>query len=144
MTSVKETFKSKVHGRGFRFTPQRQLILEAIVESEGHVSLQNIIEIVQAKAPAISLPTIYRTLDFLCEIRIAVALKVGNTTYFEIAGDKPHHHLVCRTCGALEVLPHSEVQRLFGKIERSYNFRVDMDHLGLFGLCKNCVNSSVN
>ena len=144
MTSIRETFKSKVHGLGFRVTPQRQLILDAIVENEGHVSLQNIIEFVQAKAPAISLPTIYRTLDFLCEIRIAVALKVGNTTYFEIAGDKPHHHLVCRRCGALEVLPHRAVQHLFGKIERSYKFKVDMDHLGLFGLCRDCVNSSLN
>ena len=144
MTSIKEIFRSTVHGRGLRVTPQRQLILDAIVEGEGHVSLQKIIEFVQAKAPAISLPTIYRTLDFLCEIRMVVALKVGNTTYFEIAGDKPHHHLICRRCGALEVLPHSEVQRLFGKIERSYNFKVDMDHLGLFGLCQDCVNSSLN
>jgi len=138
MKSISETFKSIVRGRGLRVTPQRQLILDAILESKGHVSLQNIIQFVQARSPIISLPTIYRTLDFLCEIRMVVALRVGNTTYFEIAGERPHHHLVCRRCGALEVLPHVEVQRLFGKIERSYKFRVDMDHLGLFGLCGHC------
>lgn len=144
MKSIQETFKSTVHRRGLRVTPQRQLILDAIVESEGHVSLQNIIEFVQAKSPAISLPTIYRTLDFLCEIRMVVALRVGNTTYYEIAKDRPHHHLVCRRCGALEVLPHAEVQRFFGKIERSYKFKVDMEHLGLFGLCGHCWKTSIN
>ena len=138
MKSIRETFRSILHKRGLRVTPQRQLILDAIVQSKGHVSLQEIVKRVQAKAPAISLPTVYRTLDFLCEIRIVVALRVGNTTYFEIAGEQPHHHLVCRSCGALEVLPHVEIQHLFGKIERFYKFRVDMDHLGLFGLCGHC------
>lgn len=142
--SVSETFKSTVHGRGLRVTPQRQLILDVILEGNGHVPLQKIVEVVQARSPAISLPTIYRNLDFLCEIRIVVALRVGNTTYFEIAGERPHHHLVCRNCGALEVLSHVEVQPLFGRIERSYKFRVDMDHLGLFGLCNHCRKTSTN
>ncbi len=142
--SVSKTFKSTVHELGLRVTPQRQLILDVILEGNGHIPLQKIVEIVQIKSPAISLPTIYRTLDFLCEIRIVIALRVGNTSYFEIAGDHPHHHLICRRCGALEILPHVDIQHLFGKIERSYKFRVDMDHLGLFGLCSHCRQTSTN
>lgn len=138
MDAIHEKFKSTVHSQGFRVTPQRQIILDSIQAGGGHVSLPEIIERAQSKLRALSLPTIYRTLDFLCEIRVVTALRVGSTTYFEIAEEQPHHHLVCRNCGAVEVLPHVAVQNLFGKIERSYKFRVDMDHLGLFGLCSHC------
>jgi Fe2+ or Zn2+ uptake regulation protein len=138
MNTIHEKFKSTVHSQGFRVTPQRQIILDAIHGGNGHVALPEIIERSQAKLPALSLPTIYRTLDFLCEIRVVTALRVGNTTYFEIAEEEPHHHLVCRNCGAVEVLPHVDIQNLFGKIERSYKFKVDMNHLGLFGLCCHC------
>ena len=131
-------YSALMHERGFRVTPQRQLILDAICEGDGHTTPDEIYTRLHAKSPAVNRATVYRTLDFLCELRLVVALRESGQTYYEIAGDAPHHHLVCRTCGIMEDIGHDTLKTLFAKIEREQQFLVDMDHLALFGLCKRC------
>jgi Fe2+ or Zn2+ uptake regulation protein len=124
--------------RGFRVTPQRQIILDAVCQSGGHTTPEQIYERVHATTPALNRATVYRNLDFLCEMRLVVAVRIGDQTFYEIAGKTPHHHLICRTCGSVERVGHETVKGFFAKIERENDFTVDMDHLGLFGLCADC------
>jgi Fur family ferric uptake transcriptional regulator len=127
--------------RGFRATLQRQLILDAICQSGGHVTPDEIYERVRAAAPAVNRATVYRNLDFLCEMRLIVAARIGGRMLYEIAGEAPHHHLVCRACNRIEPLAHNTVRTLFARIEREQRFTVDMDHVTLFGLCEKCGSS---
>ncbi len=124
--------------RGFRVTLQRQLILDAICQGGGHTTPDEVYERVRATAPTINRATVYRNLDFLCEMRLIVAARIGRRTLYEIAGEAPHHHLVCRTCNTIEPLGHDIVRACFARIEREQRFAVDMDHVTLFGLCENC------
>jgi Fur family ferric uptake transcriptional regulator len=59
---------------------------------------------------------------------------------YEIAGETPHHHLVCLKCRHVQLLSHEAVKDLFAKIEREQNFHVETDHLALFGYCARCRN----
>jgi Fur family ferric uptake transcriptional regulator len=139
MSHHRWNYPKLMHERGFRVTPQRQLILDAICEGDGHTTPEEIYERVHAKSPAINRATVYRTLDFLCELRLVVAADIGGgRKVYEIAGEAPHHHLVCRRCGAVEQIGHDTVRSLFARIEREHHFVVDMDHLALFGLCHKC------
>lgn len=124
--------------RGFRVTPQRQLILDAICAGEGHTTPEEIYARVVKRAPQINRATIYRNLDFLCELRLVVAAQIGGHWYYEIATPEPHHHLVCRQCNTITQLSHATIKTCFNKIERDCNFTVDMDHLALFGVCPKC------
>lgn len=124
--------------QGFRVTPQRQLILDAICAGDGHTTPDEVYQRVRAKTPHVNRTTVYRNLDFLCEMRLVVAVQIGGHMYYEIAGDTPHHHLVCRYCDKVEQISHATVKALFHKIEREQKFLVDMDHLALFGLCHKC------
>ena len=72
---------SRMRDHGFRVTPQRQLILEAIYESGGHTTPEEIYERVHAKAPAVNLATIYRTVDFLRELRFEQSLLLVHKTH---------------------------------------------------------------
>jgi Fe2+ or Zn2+ uptake regulation protein len=119
-------------------TPQRQLILDAICEGGGHTTPEEIYERVRARTPHVNRATVYRNLDFLCDLRLVVAAQIGGQMYYEIAGDTPHHHLICRRCNRVEEISHDVVRSLFAKIEREQQFTVDMDHLALFGLCQKC------
>ncbi len=130
--------------RGFRVTPQRQLILDAVCASHGHTTPEKIYERVQETTPTLNRATVYRNLDFLCEMRLVTAVRIGDQTYYEIAGKTPHHHLICRTCGQIEQVSHATVKGFFAKIEREHDFTVDMDHLGLFGLCAACRGNEEN
>jgi len=138
MTHHDLDYASVMRDRGFRVTPQRQLILDAICESAGHTTPDKIYERVKAKAPAINRATVYRTLDFLSELRLIVAIRMGGQTYYEIAGETPHHHLICRNCGGMMQLDNALIDQLIEEVDEKYHFTIDMDHVGLFGLCEPC------
>jgi Fur family ferric uptake transcriptional regulator len=127
-----------IRQHGFRVTPQRQLIMDAIRVGEGHSTPEQIYQRVYGKAPAVNRATVYRNLDFLCEIRLVVAAQIGGHMYYELAGAEPHHHLICRKCNQVEQIKHEVVKGLFDQIEREQSFLIDMDHLALFGVCKKC------
>lgn len=138
MTTRPVDFAHYVREQGFRFTPQRQLILEAIREGEGHTTPEEIYSRVRARSPAVNRATVYRNVEFLCEVRLVVAAQIGGRMLYEMAGAEPHHHLVCRRCDGIEPLSHETVTGFFDKVKRERSFWVDMDHLALFGLCKAC------
>jgi Fur family transcriptional regulator, ferric uptake regulator len=127
-----------LHAQGYRLTPQRQLILKAVRQAEMHVTPEQVYDRVHRRQPTISRATIYRTLDFLCEVRLIHALYWGGQMYYEIAGDKPHHHLICRACGGVDQVDHVLLDDFFQTIEQKHRFSIDMDHVALFGLCQHC------
>jgi Fe2+ or Zn2+ uptake regulation protein len=138
MSHQKLDYAAKIREGGFRLTPQRELILNAICEGGGHTTLDEIYARVQAKAKAINLATVYRTLDFLCDMGLVVSAEIDGHKVYEIASQRPHHHLVCQKCGRVEGLKHEMVETLFTRIERERQFRVNMKHLVLFGICQDC------
>ena len=140
MTHTTFDYSQVIHEQGYRMTLQRQIIMDAICEGHGHVTFEQICARVQRKSP-ISLPTIYRNLDFLRLVRLIAVLEVGNKTYYEIVSREPHHHLICRNCGRMEQVGPEFVRPLIAKINRDRHFRVETDHLALFGLCRSCRSS---
>ncbi|MFN8471389.1 MAG: Fur family transcriptional regulator [Anaerolineae bacterium] len=145
MTHHEHDYAAQMRKRGFRVTPQRQLILDAICEAGGHTTPEEIYNRVQTKSTAINRATVYRTLDFLCQMRLVVAAHVGGgTMVYELAGERPHHHLICRACGQTASVGHEMVEQWFAQIEQETSFSVDMDHLVLFGLCEHCRQSKID
>ena len=127
---------------GFRVTPQRMLLLDAICEGNGHTTFDEIYERVKAKAPGINQATVYRALDFLCELRLIVSADIEGHTVYEIAGETPHHHLVCRGCGAVQELANYHFQVLRDHLLMEHGFKADLDHLAINGLCAECMKKS--
>lgn len=125
--------------RGYRMTPQRQIMMDAICEGGGHTTLPAIFERVQRKAPAINQATVYRTLHFLLNMGLIVKAEIApGEMVYEIAGRSPHHHLICRGCHhelEIDAQPLAALQR---EIQQCYGFRIDASHLLLTGLCAHC------
>ena len=124
---------------GYRVTPQRQLILDAVCELGRHVSPEAVYELVRRKTPSLSRATVYRTLHFLTEQRIlAMVQMVDGRTAYEIAGAEPHHHLVCRSCDSFLELPHSVLRSFRRAMGTQYDFEIDVSHVSFFGHCTDC------
>lgn len=132
---------AQMRDHGFRVTPQRLLLLDAICEGKGHTTFDEIYERVQAKAPGINQATVYRTLDFLCDLRLVVSAEIEGRTVYEIAGETPHHHLVCRSCGAVQELADFHFQELREHLLEEHGFEADLDHLAIHGLCARCMKN---
>jgi len=88
-----------VRRRGYRMTPQREMILDAI-HNEGHISADDIFQRVRARARLSILPPCIATLELLKGLGIVTAIDTGEgCVHYELAGELPHHHLVLRGCG---------------------------------------------
>ena len=132
---------AQIREQGFRVTPQRLLLLDAICEGNGHTTFDEIYERVKSKAPGINQATVYRSLDFLCELRLVVSAEIEGRTVYEIAGETPHHHLVCRKCGAVQDLADFHFEELRSHLLKEHGFKTDLDHMVLNGLCAGCMKN---
>lgn len=123
--------------RGFRMTPQRLAILQALHDG-GHLSPMQIYE--RVRGTGMTEATVYRTLEFLAgnEIVFSANSGDGRLTY-ELAGNS-HHHVICRVCGAQLDLGPDLLRDLVGRLEQQTGYRLDAGHLTFFGLCPGCQN----
>jgi Fur family ferric uptake transcriptional regulator len=134
-----EAITAQLHAGGYRVTPQRQLILDAICQLGGHVTPEQVYDHVHAITPSLNRATVYRTLNFLADQRIiSLAALPGGQQRYELAGPEPHHHLICRQCHAALEVPANEMHQIFRQIQRRYNFVIDMEHISFLGQCAHC------
>ena len=97
---------------GMNMTPQRVVIYRALLESEDHPSPEALRDRVKDQLPAVSLATIYKTLDTLVGLNLASELAVtGNTKRYD-GNMGPHHHLVCDRCGDVEDFVDSTLAKI--------------------------------
>ena len=133
------SISARLRQAGFRVTPQRQLILDAVCKLGGHVTPEAVYKQVRSITPAINRATVYRTLHFLTEQQILAEMALPNgRTGYEIASETPHHHLVCRQCGGTVEIEDGLIRPLAAEIEAQYNFTLDMRHVTFLGLCAAC------
>lgn len=132
-------YEEVMHAAGYRVTPQRVLILDAVCAAEGHTSLGDVYARARAADRSIDRSTVYRALKLFVELGLVVSADVGDgETYYEIAKPKRHHHLVCRRCGKEQEVEDVVMESLFQQVLDVYGFEADSDHLVLFGMCADC------
>jgi len=124
--------------RGFRMTPQRQVIVDILHRSNCHLSPVEIITKARKTIPGVTEATIYRTLDFLSQNDMIHASQnsKGHLVY-EIAG-VDHHHIICRSCDKSVEIDHSLLKNLYEQLEAMSGYKLTVSHISFFGLCKHC------
>jgi Fur family transcriptional regulator, ferric uptake regulator len=128
----------ELRARGYRLTPQRQLVLEA-VEELGHATPEGVLSAVRQKARGVNMSTIYRTLELLEDLDLVSHAHLGHGAPTYHATSSPGHaHLVCRACGQVTEVPPEVVEPLVASLRESYAFQVDVRHLTIFGDCAKC------
>lgn len=130
--------------RGYRLTPQRQLIVELLESATGHITPEEVYQQVNRRFPNVNRSTVYRTLELLEELGLITHshLAEGVTRYHH-ADEAAHMHLICHECGAmLQVDDLSIGARFAAELWERYQFEVDLTHHGIAGRCRACVKSS--
>jgi len=120
-------------------TSTDQFILETLSQQRDHLTALQVYEAVHQKLPAINPSTVYRALDRLvANDKVTISDMGLGATVFELAGKKPHHHLVCQKCGQIVMVEDKDVAPLFSDLENKYHYQIKTNHLVLFGLCDQC------
>jgi Fur family ferric uptake transcriptional regulator len=124
---------------GYRLTPQRMMVVEALHGSDKHVSAEEIYAQVCARYPYANISTVYRTLELLKQLGLVTEIALGDgCVRFHPTEKGHHHHLVCQKCGKIIDLPESALAPLEGALSDMYQFKADLKHMAVFGLCAKC------
>ena len=138
--SCEQAFMEALHDRGFRFTPQREMILKVLHHIPGPSTAEEIYSRVQEVSSRVDITTLYRTLGLLQELEFVSVIDMGaQGHHYELVGiNPPHPHLICRSCGRILDLGPEELLPLAAQLEERYGFTTAVVHLTLQGLCAEC------
>ena len=143
----------QLDARGYRLTPQRQLILEALFacanqppgtpaaspEPTRHVTAEEIHAYIKGRFPQINLSTVHRTLELLEELGLVThAHFADHIARYHPVDLGQHHHLLCRNCGGIWEMEDAIIHPLNQLLQERYGFEADLNHLAIFGLCQAC------
>ncbi len=133
-----EDWRARLRERGYRLTPQRELILAA-VNTLGHATPDEVLAEVRTHSSAVNASTIYRTLEVLEELGLVRHAHLSDRapTYHSVTGHE-HFHLVCRNCQRVVSVEPGVAAPLIDRLRDDFAFEADIGHLTIFGRCTNC------
>lgn len=121
-----------------RRTPQRKVIFEELSALKTHPTAAELFVIVRERLPRISLGTVYRNLEVLCQDGQINKLDLtGSETRFDATVD-PHLHIRCTKCGKVEDLMDPAL--LTGLPAELEGYQVQGCRQEYFGICPTCRN----
>lgn len=133
------TIIDTLRSRGYRITPQREILVDILAHAGRHLSAEEIFSELQKRTRVTNISTVYRTLDVLWEEGIACRndLSEGRIVY-ATNEHGPHIHLVCRRCNHVHEAGPEVLAQLGSEIQAQYDFEADLQHLSIFGTCAGC------
>jgi Fur family ferric uptake transcriptional regulator len=140
--SCQSNIRDVFHEAGRRVTTSRLHVAAVLRHAGGHRTAEQIHALVHGDDPgsAISLSTVYRTLDTLARMRLVSEVDEGGgrAAYQWLDATKPHHHLLCNRCAAEGALSGELFERLETAIRDETGFEPFLDHFVIAGLCRDC------
>ncbi|WP_371498563.1 transcriptional repressor [Kitasatospora sp. NBC_00374] len=131
-------WKTDLRERGYRLTPQRQLVLEA-VDTLDHATPDEILSQVRKTASGVNISTVYRTLELLEELGLVSHAHLGHgAPTYHLAGRHTHLHLVCRDCDKVTETDTAIAAPLIDSLRAEHGFDTDLKHFAIFGRCADC------
>src|SRR5690242_17252458 len=97
---------------GLAVTPQRIAIIKALLSSAEHPRADTVFATVRREHPTISLATVHRTLETLCEIGEARKVTTLHDSARYDGNVTPHHHVVCDECRKVRDIEIPGLQRM--------------------------------
>lgn len=125
--------------RIFRMTQQRRQILDYMRNNHHHPSAQEVYEDVRSSMPHISLGTVYRNLDVLCEQGLILKLNTDGGARNRFDGNSvPHCHVHCLQCGAVHDVEVDLPRALQAEAAQRSGFEIHGCQMDFQGLCPVC------
>lgn len=131
----------RLRSRGYRLTPQRQLVLDA-VHHLGHATPEEIGSRVRESAPGVNITTVYRTLELLEQLSLVRHTHLGHGAPTYHGAEDDHLHTVCHSCGQVSSVPADLMAGVADRLRAEQGFVVDVGHVAIAGSCARCVAAS--
>lgn len=121
-----------------RMTKQRGLILQVMRETKSHPTADEVYQVVRQRLPKISLGTVYRNLEVLCEQGLIKQVEVGGTQRRYDGIIERHWHARCTHCEQVFDIPEDAVSIIETGLLANFDFAITNYRLELQGICGKC------
>ena len=123
---------------GLRVTRPRLAVLAAL-EGAPHADADTVAELARASLGAVSIQAVYDVLRALTDAGLVRRIEpAGSSARYELRVGDNHHHVVCRSCGAIADVDCAVGEAPCIDPAESHGFIVDEAEVTYWGLCPAC------
>jgi Fur family transcriptional regulator, stress-responsive regulator len=135
-------FEQVLRGAGLRVTRPRLAVLSA-VHGRPHADTDTIIAAVRAEAGEVSHQAVYDVLHVLTRTELVRRIQpAGSVARYEARVGDNHHHVVCRSCGAIADVDCAVGHTPCLTASDDHGFSVDEAEVVYWGTCPDCSTTS--
>ncbi|WP_157252949.1 Fur family transcriptional regulator [Nonomuraea typhae] len=139
--STPPTTAEELRGVGLRVTAARVALLEAVRVGD-HLGVEALAAGVRERVGHISLQAVYEALHALTAAGLVRRIEPpGSPALYEGRVGDNHHHLVCRTCGAVADVDCAVGHAPCLTASNDHGFAIDEAEVIYWGLCPDCSNA---
>jgi Fur family peroxide stress response transcriptional regulator len=130
---------AKLRARDCRITPQRRAILQVLISSKRHPSVEQVYEQIRPDFPMTSLATVYKTVTLLKEMGEVLELGFGDGgNRYDGHRPTPHPHMICNNCGEIVDLEVPVLETLPQQVKQETGYEIVSHRVDFFGVCPKC------
>ena len=139
-TDSTATFIESLRPAGSKRSSKRDLIVNVFLRQEGHLTADDLVDLIRKEDERISRATIYRTLQWMVDAGIARKVDFGEGRFrFEHSYRHPRHfHLICKTCNRSFEFLSSDIEALVEEVAAARGFAPRQSVLQILGTCDAC------
>ena len=125
---------------GGKRSSKRDFIVQAFLRQEGHLSADDLVDLIRQEDRGISRATVYRTLQWMVDAGLARKVDFGEGRFrFEQSYRHPRHfHLICKTCNQSFEFLSSDIESLMEEVAAARNFDGKQSVVQIYGTCEEC------
>jgi Fur family ferric uptake transcriptional regulator len=125
---------------GSKRSSKRDRIVTVFLRQDGHLSADDLAELIRREDQRISRATVYRTLQWMVDAGLARKVDFGEGRFrFEHSYRHPRHfHLVCKQCNRSFEFLSSDIEALVEEVAAARGFTAHQSVLQIHGTCEGC------
>ena len=120
-----EEVLARLRSSGGRVTTPRRLLVRCLFEASGHRTAEELTAEIQARAPDVSISTVYRNLEELERLGVVVHAHLGHGPAIYHLASAAHGHLVCERCECHIEFADGFFADLRGRAIADFGFAID-------------------
>lgn len=125
---------------GGKRSTKRDRILNIFTRQKGHLTADELYDLVRREDPGLGRATVYRTLQWMVSSGLAHKVDFGEgRSRFEPSLRHPRHfHLICNTCHRSSEFLSSDIEAMLEEVTASRRFQTTQSVIQVFGVCDDC------
>lgn len=130
----------KLKQGGFKLTPRRQAIISLFVDSNSHLTPEEVWGKLKKQFAQCGFPSVYRNLESLAECGILTRIQqFDRKKHYGLCsaahGDQHHHHITCIKCGKVDEIQDCAIN----DIKKIKGYKVMSHFMQVNGICAECL-----